>query len=122
MKRASQLFTDAQRQAVATAVTQAESRTAAEIVPVVATVSGRYDRAEDMAGLTLALFMFIAAWVVFQREDPAAGGWDGLPLTLNLAWLVGILVVGFIAGVLIAARVSWVRRLFTTRAQMRDKT
>ena len=44
-------FSDEQRRAVAQAVAEAEGKTSAEIVPVVATASGRYDRAEDIVGL-----------------------------------------------------------------------
>ncbi len=48
MKRASKLFDIEQRQRIEQAVVEAESKSSCEIVPVVATSSGRYDRPEDI--------------------------------------------------------------------------
>ena len=50
MQRAANFFNAEQRQQITRAVAQAESGTSCEIVPVVATVSGRYARPEDMVG------------------------------------------------------------------------
>lgn len=118
MQQASNLFTSESRQRINAAVADAESKTSAEIVPMVVAASGRYDRAEDMAGLWLALTGLIVAWVLFQRQDPAAGGWDGPQVALGLPTLIVILLAGFIAGAFAASRIGWVRRLFTARAQM----
>ena len=54
MQRASELFNDEQRATIDQAVADAESKTSAEIVPVVATASGRYDRAEDIVGMAMS--------------------------------------------------------------------
>ena len=121
MKTASALFSEEERQAVNDAVCEAESKTAAEIITVVATDSGRYDRPEDIAGLFIGLACMVIAWACFQGQDPTAGGWDGIPLTLQLPGLVGILSAGFIVGTLTATRVAWLRRLFTPRRQMNDE-
>ena len=43
MQRASDLFTEEQRKQVEKAVVEAEAKTSCEVVPVVATASGRYD-------------------------------------------------------------------------------
>ena len=59
MKLASQIFNDQERKRVDDAVAQAEKRTSAEIVPVVATSSGRYDRAEDIVGLFVGLIVVV---------------------------------------------------------------
>ena len=64
MTRASQFFTADEKQAIEAAVTRAEARTSAEIVPAVATASGRYDRPEDIAGLWLGALCLIAAWLL----------------------------------------------------------
>ena len=53
MIKATRLITDADRQRINAAIADAELHTSAEIVPVVASASGRYDRAEDIAGLWL---------------------------------------------------------------------
>ena len=121
MKTASALFSEEERQAVNDAVCEAESKTAAEIMTVVATDSGRYDRPEDIAGLFIGLACMVIAWACFQEHDPTAGGWDGIPLTLQLPGLVGILGAGFVVGTLTATRVAWLRRLFTPKRQMRDE-
>ena len=121
MKTASKLFSEEDRQAVNEAICEAESKTAAEIITVVATDSGRYDRPEDIAGLFIGLTCLVIAWTGFQRVDPAAGGWDGVPLTLQLPLLIGVLGAGFVVGTLTASRVAWLRRLFTPKNQMRDE-
>ena len=81
MVSASSLFTDSDRERVNNSVRAAEARTSAEIVPVVATASGRYDRAEDLIGLWLGvLFMVVTA--VFWRSPAVSmesGSWDSDP-------------------------------------------
>jgi putative membrane protein len=121
MKKASALFREEDRQAINEAVREAESKTAAEIITVVATDSGRYDRPEDVVGLFFGLGCLIVAWAFFQRHDPSAGGWGEMPLTLQLPSLVAILGVGFLAGTLTAMKVTWLRRLFTPKKQMHDE-
>jgi putative membrane protein len=118
MLSASRHFTDEQRQSINQAVADAESRTLAEIVPVVATSSGRYDRSEDMAGMWLAIATLFLAWLLFQNVEANAGGWDGPGLSLGIVPIVLILVLAFIIGALIAKNVAWVCRLFTPRSEM----
>ena len=71
--KASALFSEEDRQAINEAVTEAESQTSAEIMTVVATDSGRYDRPEDIVGLFAGLASMIVAWGIFQQDDPTAG-------------------------------------------------
>jgi putative membrane protein len=110
MKRASQAFTDAQRLQVNEAVRGAEGRTSAEIVPVVATESGRYDRPEDIAGLWLSVVGVVVAWWLLP------GGW--LVAWRGLAIVVGAVLGGFVIGSAGTANVAGLRRLFTTHAEM----
>ena len=63
MQRPAERFTGSDRQQVAAAVAAAESQTSAEIVPVIAAASGRYDRAEDLVGLWTA----VALMALFGR-------------------------------------------------------
>ncbi len=122
MKRASELFTPAEKEKINQAVVAAEKQTAGEIVPVVATASGRYDRAEDVGGLLVALAAFAVVWSRWQRIVPVEGDWaHGQRWTLGLPWLLLILVAGFIAGVAITSRVSWLRRLLTPMKEMREE-
>jgi len=120
MQRAHQLFTDEDRRQVRLAVEQAESKTSAEIVPVVATASGRYDRPEDIVGLWLAVIAAIAVWL-FVPAAEAGGGWGGWTVWAQLVVLAVAIVAAFVAGSLIASRVGWLRRLFTPRKHMQDE-
>jgi putative membrane protein len=117
MKRASALFPEDARKRVAEAVAAAETRTSAEIVPVVATQSGRYDRAEDAFGLLLGLALFCGAWFIFQGVE--ATDWGGT--TLNFQWWHAVLLIllGVTLGAAVASRVGWLRALFTPRREMR---
>ena len=118
MKRASDLFNEEQRKRVAIAVAEAETQTSCEVVPVVATASGRYDRAEDIIGLWLAIFAAITVWLIFPRQSHASGSWDEMPSYVGLVTMVVGVAVAFIVGVLIGSQIGWLRRLFTPRNQM----
>lgn len=121
MRRASDLFSEEQRKRIQEAVAAAEAKTSAEIVPVVATSSGRYDRPEDIAGLWLAVIAVVALWVALPRQEAAPGSWGGMPLSLELLALVGTAVVAFVVGAVVASRVGWLRRLFTPQQQMQEE-
>lgn len=121
MQQASTHFNDEQRDAIQLAVAAAESSTSAEIVPVVATASGRYDRAEDIVGLWVAILALVCTWLWIDGAQQAEADWGATAGSWDLAWLVLAVVVGFLAGVVIGARVTWLRALFTPRAEMRDE-
>ena len=108
MQKASELFSDDERQVIGAAVAEAERGTAGEIVPVVATVSGRYDRAEDLFGLLLGLVSLAAAWLLFQGTTQIP--WvDGQAPTLGLLAVVLIVLCGFVAGAALATRFPLLR-------------
>lgn len=126
MKRASQLFDDADRTAVAEAVAAAEARTTGEIVPVVASASGRYDRAEDLFGVLVALAAIAAAWLGFQEVTVLPGEWsgDGGPaatLRLGLLPILAIALVAFAIGAALASRVGSLKAPFVSRAEIDDE-
>jgi putative membrane protein len=122
MKRASDFFTQEQQHKINAAVVEAEKRTSGEIVPVVATASGRYDRAEDVAGLLLGLTVLTASWLWFQRIVPVQGDWEqGQRLILGLPWILLIVLVSFIVGATLASRIGWLRRLLVSNREMRDE-
>lgn len=120
-RRASTLFSDEQRRRIEQAVADAESRTAAEIVPVVATASGRYDRAEDVVGLWLGLVAMSLIWFWLPRAAPEPGAWGLRPPWADWLLLVGAMVGGFIAGAALGSYCSPLRRLFTPKRQMHDE-
>ena len=121
MQRASGLFNEEQRKRIEKAVVDAEAKTSCEIVPVVATASGRYDRPEDMIGLWMAVFAAIAVWLIFPRLSDESGSWGGMPFYVGLLTMVAGVVLSFIAGVVVGSRVEWLRRLFTPRKQMLEE-
>ena len=121
MQRASDLFNAEQRKHIDEAVAEAEAKTSCEIVPVVATASGRYDRPEDIIGLWLAIFAAIAVWLMFPRLSDESGSWDGMPIYVGLLTMVAGVVVAFIVGVVAGSRIGWLRRLFTPRNQMLEE-
>lgn len=118
--RASAHFTERELADIETAIGRAEEGTSGEIVAVVATKSGRYDRAEDLVGLLAAVVGLLAAWMPLQWARPAMGMW-GTRYDLNLGIGVTLAVVlgGFFVGSLLAARIPGLRRLFLTQAHMR---
>ena len=120
MKQASNMFTSEQRQQVEEAVKQAESGTSCEIVPVVAASSGRYDRPEDIVGLWLAIIAASAVWFWFPRQLDETGSWDATPWYVGLIVLIVAVVVAFIIGAVAGSRINWLRRLFTSRAEMQE--
>lgn len=114
-------FTREQRDRVAQAVKEAEATTAAEIVPVVAAASGRYDRAEDVAGLWLGLILLTATWLFWPAPASEVGDWGAMPRIYELAALVVSVVIGFFIGAVLTARVAMIRRLFASQVEMRDE-
>lgn len=115
------LFTPADHEAVNRAVQQAEQRTCAEIIPVVASSSGRYDRSEDIVGLWLAVMCVSLVWKFYPAVQDADHSWATPSPVWELAAYVAAIVVGFVAGAITASRVSGLRHLFTPKAQMRDE-
>lgn len=121
MKRASDLINEEQRRQVERAIVEAEAKSSCEIVPVVATSSGRYDRAEDMIGLWLAILAAVAVWLILPRQLNESGSWDSVPIYVGLLAMVVGIVVAFIAGATLGSRIGWLRRLFTPRKQMLEE-
>lgn len=120
MRRASEIMDAEQRARVESAVSAAELTTGCEIVPVVATASGRYDRAEDIVGLWCAV---IGAVVIFLTlpGHTVAGSWGGLPIWGQVVLLIIVMLLCFVAGAAAADRLHNLRRLFTPRLQMTEE-
>lgn len=120
MKRANSFFTDAERDQIEACVREAESKTSAEVVVAVATASGRYDRAEDIAGLWCGLIALVIAYFAlpFPQDIPDWGF-----SILHVRWLIlaGAVLVGFIAGAALATYWLDLRRLFTPAKQMKEE-
>lgn len=120
MRSAPRSITIREREEVARAIKEAEAATSAEIVPVVATTSGRYDRAEDLVGLLFSLLGLTAAWLLVQWSRPLAGMWaTRTDANLPLGLLVVIVLGGFLLGTLAANWFPSLRRLFLAEAHMK---
>lgn len=118
MGMTSRLFTEAECARINEVVRSAESRTSAEIVPVIARSSGRYDRAEDLVGLWVGAIGMGLVWWLWPAGEAAAGAWDAPGTGWELAALLAALVTGFLVGACVASHVMWLRRLFTPARQM----
>jgi putative membrane protein len=121
MARTSEIFSTADRQRVADAIRDAEAATSAEIVPVVARVSGRYDRPEDIVGLWGAGLALAVVWLVFPLPRAVAGDWAVAAPAWQLVALLTGTFFGFLAGALAGSCFDPLRRLFTPRRQMREE-
>jgi len=122
MKRASELFTDQDKKAVSEAVAKAEQETSGEIVPMVATISGRYDRAEDLVGVCLGLIAVAVAWLVWQDVAPGTGAWQSGPkIALGLIPVLALFLAGFVVGAVLATRFPSLARLLASRTMMREE-
>jgi putative membrane protein len=119
MGRASQFFTDGERTLVEEAVALAELRTSGEIVPVVATASGRYDRAEDLFGVVVALGLVAAGWLPLQNLALLEGAWgERYTWLLGLAPVLALFLAGFLAGAVLATVVPALRLPFISRGEI----
>lgn len=121
MQRASDFFTKEQQAKIEQAVAEAESKTSAEIVPVVSAASGRYDRAEDVVGLWTGLILMGLVWWWFPKTGQEAGSWAFSWSTYQLPILIAAVVIGFIVGAVAGTHIGWLRHLFTPKTQMRDE-
>lgn len=114
-------YSEADQARINQAVQSAESQTSAEIVPVIAHSSGRYDRPEDIVGLWIGALAMIAAWAVYPLPRTETGHWGGTAAYWQLVVLLVALVAGFVLGAFVATRVMWLRRLFAPQSQMEDE-
>jgi putative membrane protein len=121
MQPIQQLFDTEQRSKVEKSVAQAEALTSCEIVPVIASSSGRYDRAADIFGLWLTTIVACLAWWFFPRILNSSGSWGGVPAALPLLALIASMVAAFIVGAYLGSKLDWVRQLFTPQKQMRKE-
>ena len=118
MKKASAWFTESDRKALAEDIARAESATTGEIVPVVATTSGNYDRAEDLFGLVFALISLSVYWLL-RGVAPFGSKWSSGPAEgLSLPVVLSIVVVASIVGAVLATAIPSLRTPFIPKSEM----
>lgn len=119
MKNASSFLTGQNRRTVETAIAEAEKSTSAEIVVVVATRSGRYDRAEDLFGILCGLLAISTAWITWQGVSPDTREWaDNHRLTLELVPLLAMFMLWFYLGAALGTRFPVLVRPFVSRFEV----
>lgn len=121
MQKASSLFSEDQRKQIQTAVAAAESNTSCEIVPVVATASGRYDRPEDIVGLWFAIMSGSFVWYWMPRQIADSGSWNSSSDLVGILVLIAVMIASFLIGAIAASKISWLRRWFTPKKEMNEE-
>lgn len=122
MKKASNYFSDKDKKLIEDAIARAESNTSGEIVPVVASVSGRYDRAEDVFGVLFSLILFSIASLYTQKLTPIAGQWEvEVTSVITLPWALAIIFIGFILGAILATFFPVLRLIFISKKEMQEE-
>lgn len=104
------------REEIAAAIAEAEKSTSAEIVCAVATESGRYDRAEAIAGLLFSVLALGGAHLGHDFFGGSPGDWDREPL--GFGWQVLAVVAGFVLGHLVASFIHPLRRVFVSEKEI----
>jgi len=118
MVKASKLFSEAERDAIKQAITQAEENTSGEIIPVIASASGRYDRAEDVFGLFFSLLCVAVGWVLFHNNTPT-DGWSSF--NFDLIAILLTIFLSFVIGVLLTHLCPVLRLPFITKKEMEEE-
>jgi len=101
------------------ALAEARAKTSVRIVPVFATSSVRFSRAEELLGFWAAALGLALVWL-FLAYAPIGREWTPNPKVSRFALLpIGlVMVLGFGLGVLLGTRVHWLRRLFLSRERI----
>jgi len=122
MKRATHLFTDDEIRTIEAAIGEVEKTTSAEVVPVVASASGRYDRAEDLFGFLFSLLVLGCTWGWLHGMAPAADAWGGASaFGYPLAAALVVLAVSFFIGMALASHVPVLRLPLIARREMQEE-
>lgn len=116
MKKATELLSQQDKQRIESRIGEVESQRNVEIVCACSTESGRYDRAEGICGLVVAIIALCLANYVVYTLQTVPGSWA--TVQLHLGWQVLAVVLGFIAGNVMASYVHPVRRLFVSRKML----
>jgi putative membrane protein len=116
--KASTLFTETDRDAIEQAIVNAEENTSGEIIPVIASASARYDRAEDIFGLLFSLFCVAIGWALFHNNTPA-DGWSSFNFDLTAILLT--MFLSFIIGVLLTHLIPVLRLPFIAKKEIEEE-
>lgn len=115
MSNATRLLTSSDRERVSNRIATLERSTDAEVVCAVATESGRYDRAESLCGLFVGLVALISG-----NKIAGMGGWNAAA-SLSVGSQAGLMVVGFVAGSVLASYWHGLRRLLVDTNELQSE-
>lgn len=116
--KASTLFSTKDRDTIEHAIIDAEKQTSGEIIPVIASVSGRYDRAEDIFGLIFSLICVSIGWCLFHNETSTAS-WSSFNFDLTSILLT--ILFSFIIGVLLTHFFPFLRLPFIAKSETAEE-
>ncbi len=122
MKKANRFFSEEQKALIQAAVSAAEKTTSGEIIPVVATQSNRYDRAEDIFGLFFAMITLVICWLSYERMAPIQVEWGVTQSNqLSLLPIITIVLIGFFLGTKIATMYPSLGLIFIAKKLMKTE-
>ena len=106
------------RREIERAIADVETRTSAEIVCAIATESGRYDRAESVVGLAMAIvFLAVADVALGTRVDADWSSGQGIMLGVQAA----AVVAGFVLGTWFASALHPLRRVLVPAREIDEE-
>lgn len=117
MLAASEYFSEEERQAIDDAIARASRRTSGRLCVVVASRSGRYERAQDLFGLLIALAAVATAWFALPLFSET---WNRTPAVPSLAHVLLAFAGGFVGGTMLAIRFPALARPFVSSRVMED--
>ncbi len=119
MKNASKLFSENEIASIESSIAQAENETSAEIVPVVASASDSYDRAEGIFAFFLSLLTLAAHWISIHMVASIGGSWkEPNQAALSLPSLIAVLVISYGLGIALASRLDFLKLPFISAKAM----
>lgn len=122
MKKATSLLTDDEIRSIEAAIADVEKNTSAEVVPVIASASGRYDRAEDLFGFLFSLIVLGCTWGWIQGLAPVVDTWGASTASrLPMAVALAVLVVSFFMGMSLASHFPVLRLPLITKREMQEE-
>jgi putative membrane protein len=117
ISKASSLFNTEQRNTIKEAIVEAEKHTSGEIIPVVSSSSGRYDRAEDIFGLLFSMLAVTTIWILFHGNSDDS--WSSF--SFGLSAILITIFFSFIIGVLLTHLFPVLRLPFISKKEMEEE-
>ncbi|UCF98040.1 MAG: TPM domain-containing protein [Spirochaetaceae bacterium] len=113
---ASKFLSDPEKQTIQACVKEVEKRTSGEIVPMVVSASYHYPMSNMIGGLIFALLIAIAVTLVYGIQK----SWGGVT-ALELWVFPAVFAVAFLLFHELVKRISWLKRIFITKAEIAEE-